>query len=129
MRRCDLCEYFERLRVERREQIGLTGANLVGPIGVSDQRAPHGDEIEIATIEHFKQALDPHGMDPETVLRFVKYVGGWPGRVLVVACEPEQIEDFGVGLSDAVGGAVQRAAEVVITTVAQLQSDAPAAHA
>jgi hydrogenase maturation protease len=75
------------------------------------------------------QALDPHGMDPETVLRFVKSVGGWPGRVLVVACEPEQIEDFGVGLSDAVGGAVQRAAEVVITTVAQLQTDAPAAHA
>jgi hydrogenase maturation protease len=75
------------------------------------------------------QALDPHGMDPETVLRFVKYVGGWPGRVLVVACEPEQVEDFGVGLSEAVSGAVQRAAEVVIETVAQLQSDAPAAHA
>jgi len=75
------------------------------------------------------QALDPHGMDPETVLRFVKYVGGWPGRVFVVACEPEAIEDFGVGLSDAVGGAVHRAAEVVIETVAQLQSDAPAPHA
>jgi hydrogenase maturation protease len=75
------------------------------------------------------QALDPHGMDPETVLRFVKSVGGWPGRVMVVACEPEQIEDFGMGLSEAVAGAVQRAAEVVITTVAQLQSDAPAAHA
>ena len=34
------------------------------------------------------QVLDPHGMDPQTVLRFVKYVGGWPGRVFVVACEP-----------------------------------------
>jgi hydrogenase maturation protease len=75
------------------------------------------------------QALDPHAMDPETVLRFVKYVGGWPGRVLVVACEPEQIEDFGVGLSDAVGAAVARAAEVVIETIGQLQSAAPAAHA
>jgi hydrogenase maturation protease len=75
------------------------------------------------------QALDPHGMDPETVLRFVKYVGGWPGRVLVVACEPEQIEDFGVGLSHAVRAAVQRAADVVIESVAQLQADAPAAHA
>jgi hydrogenase maturation protease len=75
------------------------------------------------------QALDPHGMDPETVLRFVKYVGGWPGRVLVVACEPEQIEDFGVGLSDPVGAAVARAAEVVVETIGQLQSDAPAAHA
>ena len=31
------------------------------------------------------QMIDPHGMDPQTVLRFVKYVGGWPGRVFVVA--------------------------------------------
>jgi hydrogenase maturation protease len=75
------------------------------------------------------QALDPHGMDPETVLRFVKYVGGWPGRVLVVACEPEQIEDFGVGLSDAVAAAVARAADVVIETIAQLQTDAVRPHA
>ena len=43
--------------------------------------------------------LDPHGMDPQTVLRFVKYVGGWPGRVFVVACEPEVVEDVGFGLS------------------------------
>ena len=44
------------------------------------------------------QMLDPHGMDPQTVLRFVKYVGGWPGRVFVVACEPEVVEDVGFGL-------------------------------
>ena len=50
------------------------------------------------------QMLDPHGMDPQTVLRFVKYVGGWPGRVFVVACEPQTVEDV-VGLSEAVGGA------------------------
>ena len=52
------------------------------------------------------QMLDPHGMDPQTVLRFVKYVGGWPGRVFVVACEPDVVEDVGFGLSDAVSGAV-----------------------
>jgi hydrogenase maturation protease len=75
------------------------------------------------------QALDPHGMDPETVLRFVKYVGGWPGRVFVVACEPDVIEDFGVGLSDAVGGAVARAADVVMRTASDLRSGAPASHA
>jgi len=68
------------------------------------------------------QPLDPHGMDPETVLRFVKYVGGWPGRVFVVACEPEQVEDFGIGLSEAVGAAVQRAADLVVETVTELQS-------
>jgi hydrogenase maturation protease len=70
------------------------------------------------------QMLDPHGMDPQTVLRFVKYVGGWPGRVFVVACEPEVVEDVGFGLSDPVSGALARAADVVLETVAELQSGA-----
>ncbi len=67
------------------------------------------------------QMLDPHGMDPETVLRFVKYVGGWPGRVMVVACEPEVVEDVGLGLSGPVAGAVARAVEVVLETVQELR--------
>jgi hydrogenase maturation protease len=67
------------------------------------------------------QMLDPHGMDPQTVLRFVKYVGGWPGRVLVVACEPAVVEEVGFGLSDAVGGAVARAIDLVLETVQELQ--------
>jgi hydrogenase maturation protease len=66
------------------------------------------------------QMLNPHGMDPETVLRFVKYVGGWPGRVMVVACEPETVEDVGLGLSDAVRASVTRAADVVMDTVKEL---------
>jgi hydrogenase maturation protease len=67
------------------------------------------------------QMLDPHGMDPQTVLRFVKYVGGWPGRVFVVACEPEVVEEVGFGLSDAVGGAVARAVDLVLETVEELR--------
>lgn len=67
------------------------------------------------------QLLDPHGMDPQTVLRFVKYVGGWPGHVVVVACEPEVVEDVGFGLSDPVRAAVQRAVEVVLETVQELR--------
>jgi hydrogenase maturation protease len=67
------------------------------------------------------QLLDPHGMDPETVLRFVKYVGGWPGRVVVVACEPEVVEDVGFGLSDSVKQSVERAVQVVLETVEELR--------
>lgn len=67
------------------------------------------------------QMLNPHAMDPETVLRFVKYVGGWPGRVLVVACEPETVQDVGLGLSQAVKGSVTRAADVVIETIAEIR--------
>ncbi len=79
------------------------------------------------------QMLDPHGMDPETVLRFVKYVGGWPGRVCVVACEPEEVDDVGLGLSPAVAAVIERAADLVMETVAELQDPRrdpdPAGHA
>ncbi len=77
------------------------------------------DEVE-GDIED-GQMLDPHGMDPQTVLRFVKYVGGWPGRVLVVACEPEVVDDVGFGLSESVQGAVARAVDVVMETVRELR--------
>jgi hydrogenase maturation protease len=72
------------------------------------------------------QVLDPHGMDPQTVLRFVKYVGGWPGRVCIVACEPKDVSDVGFGLSEAVAAVLDRAAEVVLETVAELQEPARA---
>ena len=72
------------------------------------------------------QMLDPHGMDPLNVLRFVKYVGGWPGRVVVVACEPEEVTDVGFGLSQPVAAALHRAADLVLQTAAELQSE-PAA--
>jgi hydrogenase maturation protease len=68
------------------------------------------------------QMLNPHGMDPETVLRFVKYVGGWPGRVMVIACEPETVEDVGMGLSDSVRASVSRAADLVLETISELSS-------
>ena len=45
------------------------------------------------------EVINPHGMDPQTVLRFVKSIGAWPGRVLVIACEPAEIEELGFGLT------------------------------
>jgi len=68
--------------------------------------------------------VDPHGMDPETVLRFVRAVGGWPGKVLVIACEPASVEEAGMGLTPAVAATVDRAVDLVAETVGQLQSDA-----
>jgi hydrogenase maturation protease len=67
------------------------------------------------------QMLDPHGMDPLNVLRFVKYVGGWPGRVVIIACEPSDVTDVGLGLSERVAATLQTAADVVLQTAAELQ--------
>jgi len=70
------------------------------------------------------EAISPHGMDPQTVLRFVKSVGGWPGKVVVIACEPGVVEEMGIGLSPVVEEAVGRAAELVLETIAELMTDA-----
>lgn len=71
------------------------------------------------------EAINPHGMDPQTVLRFVKSIGAWPGRVVVIACEPAQVEEVGWGLSDEVTGAVEHAVELVLETIQELRAGAP----
>ena len=68
--------------------------------------------------------IDPHGMDPQTVLRFVKAVGGWPGKVVIVACEPSSVGEVNWGLSKPVENAVDRAVGVVLEQVQELGSDA-----
>ena len=69
-------------------------------------------------------AIDPHSMDPQTVLRFVKTVGGWPGKVVVVACEPSELKEMQWGLTEPVQEAVERAVELVAQTVGELRTDA-----
>ena len=69
------------------------------------------------------EMISPHGMDPQTVLRFVNAVGGFSGKVVVVACEPGPIEDLAVGLSPEVELAVERALDVVMEQIAALRTD------
>jgi hydrogenase maturation protease len=66
------------------------------------------------------ELIDPHGMDPQTVLRFVKAVGGWPGKVVVVACEPDVVEEVGIGLTPRVAAAVDGAVDLVAETIEEL---------
>jgi len=68
--------------------------------------------------------IDPHGMDPKTMLRFVKAVGGWPGKVVIIACEPGEVEEVGMGLTPKVEAAMQQALALVLETVEELRSDA-----
>ena len=79
------------------------------------------DEEEIEGGIEDGEVINPHGMDPQTVLRFVKAVGGWPGKVVVVACEPANVEEMGLGLSDEVAGSVDAAVKLVMETVEELR--------
>jgi hydrogenase maturation protease len=66
------------------------------------------------------EAIDPHAMDPQSVLRFVRTVGGWPGKVMVIGCEPLEIEEAGMGLSDPVAAAVEPAVNLLLETAAEM---------
>jgi len=80
---------------------------------------PDPEEIE-GGIED-GEVLNPHGMDPKTVLRFVKAVNGWPGKVVIVACEPGNVEDMGMGLTDEVSASIDRAVKLVLEQVEELR--------
>jgi hydrogenase maturation protease len=68
--------------------------------------------------------INPHGMDPKTMLRFVKSIGAWPGKVVVIACEPQTVAEIGFKLSESVAGALEPAIQLVLETIADLQTDA-----
>jgi hydrogenase maturation protease len=70
------------------------------------------------------ESINPHGMDPQTVLRFVRSIGAWPGRVVVIACEPAVVDEMGFGLSEDVLSAVGRAVDLVLETAVELRSSA-----
>jgi hydrogenase maturation protease len=62
--------------------------------------------------------IDPHSLDPVKVLRLVKTMGGHPGRVLVVGCEPQTVgsdDDWDItpGLSEPVRQAVDDAVGLI----------------
>jgi len=80
-------------------------------------------EADVATGIEDGEMVDPHGMDPETVLRFVKAVGGWPGKVLVIACEPSEVDEMGVGLTTIVSDAVGDAVSLVEKTIDELRRE------
>ncbi|CAN5225273.1 hydrogenase maturation protease [soil metagenome] len=83
---------------------------------------PDLDEIEVISDG---EVMNPHGMDPHTVLRFIKTVGGSPGRVAIVACEPGDVEQMGIGLTPEVEAAVERAVTMVLETAQEMISALP----
>jgi hydrogenase maturation protease len=68
--------------------------------------------------------INPHGMDPQTVLRFVGAIGGFSGRVVVIGCEPGEVDEVGLGLTPAVDEVVERALALVTDTIEELRTDA-----
>jgi len=78
---------------------------------------PSLDDLPAAT-------MDAHTMDPATVLATLAGLGGEVGHVLIVGCEPEDIDE-GMGLSQPVAAAIDIAAETVMDLVGATQVASP----
>ena len=73
---------------------------------------PDVDAIESETGLAEAGIVDAHGMDPASVLALLRSLGGRIDRLLVVGCEPVDVDE-GMGLSEPVAGAVDEACRVV----------------
>jgi hydrogenase maturation protease len=62
--------------------------------------------------------IDAHSLTPDAIFGLLASLGGHPGRSLVVACEPAEI-DAGMGLSDPVREALPHAVRAVEEILAQ----------
>lgn len=71
-------------------------------------------------------SLDAHTMNPVSVLRMVRALGGEVGRMLIVGCEPATVEpDAGgnMGLSESVAGTVDEAVRTIEELIARVRSE------
>jgi hydrogenase maturation protease len=63
--------------------------------------------------------FDAHGMQPDVVFGMIEMLGGKPGRVLLVGCEPASVE-HGIGLSAPVAAAAGDAVRIVTGIVGDI---------
>jgi hydrogenase maturation protease len=89
----------------------LDGCDGLVLIDAMDRGAEPGTvfviEPEVLDGEHVP---DVHLANPERVLTMAKAMGVLPERVLIVGCQPSDVDELGRGLSPAVGRAVEVAA-------------------
>jgi hydrogenase maturation protease len=74
-------------------------------------------EVELPSPEA-QPVIDAHSLTPDAIFGLLSSLGGHPGRNLVVACEPAEV-DPGMGLSDPVREALPHAVRAVEEILAQ----------
>jgi hydrogenase maturation protease len=61
--------------------------------------------------------FNAHGMQPDVVFGMLGMLGAEARQILVVGCEPANV-DYGIGLSEPVAAAVDEAAAIVVDLIA-----------
>jgi hydrogenase maturation protease len=73
------------------------------------------------------EVVNAHSMNPVRVLQLLRSLGGKPGRLYLVGCEPAVLEtdDGSMGLSEPVRAAVPKALEMIESLIRDLLSETP----
>ena len=126
-----LAEHPMPAGVELRD-FGIRGVHLVYELlngcdlFVLIDAAPRGEapgtvsvlEVELPEPDPSRSIIDAHSLAPDDIFALLATLGGHPGRSLVVACEPADV-DPGMGLSEPVEQAVPHAARAVLAILAE----------
>ena len=121
------------------QDYGIRGVHLVYELldgydlFVLIDAAPRGEapgtvsvlEVELPSPEA-QPVIDAHSLTPDAIFGLLSSLGGHPGRNLVVACEPAEV-DAGMGLSDPVREALPHAVRAVEEILAQATGADPQA--
>ncbi len=74
-----------------------------------------------------EEAVNAHSMNPVSVLQMVRSLGGQPGWLRIVGCEPAvlEVEDGAMGLSEKVQAAVAPAIEMIEALIREILQETP----
>ncbi|HEY7171079.1 MAG TPA: hydrogenase maturation protease [Vicinamibacterales bacterium] len=76
-------------------------------------------EPDLAGAARTDAVADAHTLTPDAVLAWVRHVGACPPRILIVGCEPENVEES-MGLSPPVAASIDGAIAMIRGLVAQM---------
>ena len=108
----------------------LNGCDLFVLVDAAARGEPPGTvsvlEVELPEVDKMdRPVMDAHSLNPDAIFALLASLGGRPGRSLVVACEPAEI-DAGMGLSDPVREALPHAVRTVQDILADAAASGPA---
>lgn len=93
-------------------------------------------EPEIKLDTDSVEVVNAHSMNPVRVLQLIRSLGGQPGRLYLIGCEPAvlETEDGSMGLSHPVQASIPKAIEMIESLIrdllsepaTQVRTDAPA---
>ena len=103
---------------------GWDGLVLVDAVDSGD--APGTVTRTVPEVGEAVHVPDVHLANPERVLSTAKGMGVLPGRIVIIGCQPADVDELGEGLSPPVERAVEIAAREVERTVLGWLEDAAA---